>query len=109
MNRIKQLRKEKNMTQIRLSIELDVSQETVSAYESGKHFPSVQILLKLSEIFNVSCDYILGLSDVKCIQSGGEYNPDEITLISLYRTLSPSERKMTKAYMQGISDKSHQA
>ncbi len=96
------------MTQIRLSIELDISQETVSAYESGKHFPSVQILLKLSEIFNVSCDYILGLSDVKCIQNGGEYNPDEIALISLYRTLSPSERKMTKAYMQGIFDKSHQ-
>lgn len=109
MNRIKQLRKEKNMTQIRLSIELDVSQETVSAYESGKHFPSVQILLKLSEIFNVSCDYILGLSDVKYIQSGGEYNFDEIALVSLYRTLSTSEKKMTKAYMQGIFDKSHQA
>lgn len=107
MNRIKQLRKEKNMTQIRLSIELDVSQETVSAYESGKHFPSVQILLKMSEIFNASCDYILGLSDIRCIQNGGEYNSDEIALISLYRILSPSEKKMTKAYMQGIFDKSH--
>lgn len=107
MNRIKQLRKEKKMTQIRLSIELDVSQETVSAYESGKHFPSIPILLKMSEIFNASCDYILGLSDVKCIQNGGEYNSDEIALISLYRILSPFEKKMTKAYMQGIFDKSH--
>lgn len=107
MNRIKQLRKEKNMTQIRLSIELNVSQETISAYESGKHFPSVQILLKLSEIFNASCDYILGLSDVKCIQNGGEYISDEIAFISLYRMLSPTEKELTKAYMQGIFDKSH--
>lgn len=107
MNRIKQLRKEKNMTQIRLSIELNVSQETVSAYESGKHFPSIPILLKMSEIFNASCDYILGLSDIKCIQNGGEYGADEIELISLYRVLSPTERKMTKSYMQGIFDKSH--
>ena len=37
-NRIKQLREEYNMTQVRLSIELEVSQETISAYESGKHY-----------------------------------------------------------------------
>ncbi len=107
MNRIKELREEKGMTQIRLSIELSVSQETVSAYENGKHFPSVQSLIKISELFNVSCDYILGLSDVKNIQNGGAYTIDEISLISEYRSLLPSERTMVKAYMQGISDKSH--
>ena len=64
-NRIKQLREEYNMTQVRLSIELEVSQETISAYESGKHYPSVAALLRLSEIFHASCDYILGLSDIR--------------------------------------------
>lgn len=64
-NRIKQLREEINMTQVRLSIELEVSQETISAYENGKHYPSVAALLKLSEIFHASCDYILGLSEVR--------------------------------------------
>ena len=83
MNRIKELREEKGITQIRLSIELSVSQETVSAYENGKHFPSVQSLIKISEIFNVSCDYILGLSDVKNIQNGGAYTIDEISLVSV--------------------------
>ena len=53
-NRIKQLREEYNMTQVRLSIELEVSQETISAYESGKHYPSVAALLRLSEIFHAS-------------------------------------------------------
>ena len=45
MNRIKKLRKEKNITQIRLSIELEVSQETISAYEKGKYYPSAAIFL----------------------------------------------------------------
>lgn len=48
MNRIRELREEKGMTQLRLSIELGVTQETVSAYENEKHFPTVQILLKVN-------------------------------------------------------------
>ena len=47
-NKIKELREENHMTQVRLSIELEVSQETVSAYDRGKHYPSVAALIKLS-------------------------------------------------------------
>ena len=57
MNRIKKLRKEKKITQIRLSIELEVSQETISAYEKGKYYPSAAMLIKLRDIFGVSIDY----------------------------------------------------
>lgn len=64
-NRIQELREEMHMTQVRLSIELGVSQETVCAYEKGKHYPSVAMLIRLSQIFHVSCDYILGLSDTR--------------------------------------------
>lgn len=105
MNRIKELRESKGMTQIRLSIELSVTQETVSAYENGKHFPSIQSLMKMSEIFNASCDYILGLSDVKSVYQGGSLNSEELALVSDFRSLSPSERSLVKAYMQGVTDK----
>ena len=40
-NRIRELREARSMSQVRLSIELEVSQETVSAYESEKHFPAI--------------------------------------------------------------------
>ena len=63
MNRIRELREEKKITQIRLSIELEVSQETISAYEMEKYFPSIKSLIKLRQIFGVPIDYILGLSD----------------------------------------------
>lgn len=105
MNRIKELRESKGMTQIRLSIELSLSQETVSAYENGKHYPSVENLIKMSKIFNASCDYILGLSDTKAIISTGKYTKDEILLISKYRAVRPTSRNLISAYVQGIYDK----
>lgn len=64
-NRIKQLRGENRMTQVQLSMELDVSQETVSAYEKEKHYPSFVQLCKMSELFHVSIDYLMGRSDVR--------------------------------------------
>lgn len=48
-NRIRELRAEKNITQLRLSLELEVSQETVSAYENGKHLPSLKSLIKMAD------------------------------------------------------------
>lgn len=50
-NRIRELREEVHMTQIRLSTELEVSQETVSAYETGRHYPSFMALVRMSHIF----------------------------------------------------------
>ena len=58
-NRIRELREEKHITQVRLSTELGVAQETISAYEQGRHLPSVTTLIKLSNILGASMDYIM--------------------------------------------------
>ena len=63
-NRIRKLRQEKGITQLQLSIELEVTQETISAYEHNRHLPSLTALMKMSRLFDVSMDYIMGLSDV---------------------------------------------
>lgn len=47
MGKLKQLRKEKHISQIRLSIEIGVAQETISAYERGKALPTLENLKKL--------------------------------------------------------------
>lgn len=102
MNRIKQLREEKNITQTRLSIELEVSQETISAYEKEKYFPSVKSLVRLSNIFGVSIDYILGLSDNKYSSfSTDSLCEDEIYIIQLYRKMDTVNRKYICAYLEG--------
>lgn len=102
MNRIRELREEKKITQVRLSIELEVSQETISAYEMGKYFPSVKSLLKLRQIFNVPIDYILGLSDSKLegIQVA-DLAEDEVQVLKLYKNLDLLGKERTIAYIEG--------
>lgn len=106
-NRIKELREEKHMTQMRLSIELEVSQETVSAYESGKHFPSVSNLIKLSRMLHASCDYILGLSDVRIPCRRDNLKEDEVILLEKYHQLNAIHKDILQAYLDGLIAKSH--
>lgn len=65
MKRIAELRKEKHLTQIGLALKLNLSQKMISAYESGRHQPSVETLIQMSKIFNVSVDYIIGNTNFK--------------------------------------------
>ncbi|MCI7061412.1 MAG: helix-turn-helix domain-containing protein [Lachnospiraceae bacterium] len=61
--RLRDLRHEKHMTQKQLADKLDLSKGTISAYEQGKKYPSIEVLIKLCNILQVSADYLLGLSD----------------------------------------------
>lgn len=63
MNRIKELRKKRKITQIRLSTEIEVSQETISAYENDKAEPKLDKLVKIADFLNTSTDYLLGRTD----------------------------------------------
>ena len=65
MNRIKLLREEFNYTQQDLANKLQSSKSVIGLYESETRKPSLEILVKLSEIFNCSIDYILGKSDIR--------------------------------------------
>ena len=65
MNRIKFLREESNMTQQELANKLDGAKSTVAMYENETRKPSMEVLLRLSEIFNCSIDYLLGKTDIR--------------------------------------------
>ena len=60
MERIRVVREKRNITQIRLSIEIGVSQETISAYENGKAEPKLEKLIKIANFLNTTTDYLLG-------------------------------------------------
>ena len=100
-NRIKQLREENDMTQVRLSIELEVTQETISAYEIGKHYPSVKSLIKMADLFDTSTDYILGLSNIRKASSDKVISQDESKIITLYRQMNNAQKEKVYAFMQG--------
>lgn len=61
--RIYELRTDKGLSQVKLGEKLSVSQDTISLWEKSKSYPSVEMVILLSEIFEVSCDYILGVVD----------------------------------------------
>lgn len=59
---LRRLRKESNLTQGQLGEKLDYGYTAISNYESGRNEPSINDLIKLSRIFNVSIDYLVGNS-----------------------------------------------
>ena len=61
--RIRELRNDKKLSQGELGKLLSVSQDTVSLWEQSKSLTSIEMILALSEIFGVSCDYLLGKTD----------------------------------------------
>ena len=72
MNRIKMLREELGMTQQELADKLEGAKSTIAMYEKGDRKPSLEVLVKLSEIFNCSIDYILCKTDIRNIEQ--EFN-----------------------------------
>ena len=62
--RIKELRKEFGLSQVDLASRLEVTKQTISNWENENIQPSIDMLVGLSNVFNVTTDYLLGLDDV---------------------------------------------
>ena len=63
MNRIRELREDRDLRQIDVANSTGIDQKTLSNYETGKTNPDSFAIIKLAEYFNVSTDYLLGISD----------------------------------------------
>ncbi len=104
-NRIRELRQAKRMTQLRLSMELEVTQETVSAYETGKHDISLKSLMRMADIFDVSIDYLLKRTDERnCIHSS-DLTEQELELICGFRRLNKLLKEKMLSYLDGLLHK----
>ena len=103
-NRIRELREEKHITQVRLSTELGVAQETISAYEQGRHLPSVTSLMKLSVILDASMDYIMMKSDVRNVVQVKSLSDNEARLLRYYKKLNTSGKEKALSYLEGLND-----
>ena len=61
--RLKELRKKRKISQIRLQMDTGIEQALISKYENGKRVPPTETLIVLAEYFNVSIDYLVGRTD----------------------------------------------
>lgn len=102
MNRIKQLRKEKGMSQLDLAMLMGVTQETISGYEREKHPMGIEQLLFLCDYFNCSTDYMLCISDIK--QGYMELTRKEQAMLMRFRTLNGAKQDRLIAYADGLQE-----
>lgn len=66
--KIKELRKEKNITQAELADEIGVSRQTIISLEQGKYVPSLTLAMKIARIFNIPVEKIFELDDGMSLQ-----------------------------------------
>ena len=59
MKGLKIIRKERNLNQQKVAMDLHISRESLSYYENGKREPSLAMLVALSDYFNVSINYLI--------------------------------------------------
>lgn len=57
--RIRELRKARGISQLKLAMDLNTNQNTISRYETGEREPGINELIKIADYFNVSVDYLL--------------------------------------------------
>lgn len=57
--RLKELRKEKHISQLKLAMDLTMNQNSISRYETGEREADYATLIKFADYFNVSIDYLL--------------------------------------------------
>ena len=59
MKGLKEIRKERKLSQMKVAMDLNISREALSHYENDKREPSIELLTKMSDYFNVSIDYLI--------------------------------------------------
>lgn len=97
-NRIKNLREKRGLIQELLAAELGITQQMLSKYERDSFIIKVDVLKKLAEYFNVTTDYLLGLSDMKRDLTGqiriNETIDEYYDLIEVYKKLDRYDQEM---------------
>ena len=61
--RLKQLRRQHGISQLKLAMDLGLNQNSISRYESGEREPGIVELIRIADYFHVSIDYLVGRTD----------------------------------------------
>lgn len=101
---LKKAREMRGITQVRLSIELEIAQETISGYEIGRICPSVPVLLKIADYLNVSVDYLLGRIEDDT-PANNNISSVESQLLFDFNNLSEANKKDLLWYLDALKKK----
>ncbi|MBQ5316484.1 MAG: helix-turn-helix transcriptional regulator [Oscillospiraceae bacterium] len=97
--RIRDLREDRDLTQDALCKQLYMHKTTYTNYEQGKHSVPLDFAVTLAEFYDVSLDYIAGLT-ASPVRAGECFSPDEIRLVEQYRFLSERRKGRTEQFIE---------
>lgn len=106
-SRLKDLRKEKGITQKQLADMLKVGRPTIAGYETKGKEPDFDTVVLLADYFGVTVDYMLGRDETR--KKPAEIDLDGLSEVQranfeLLKALSPEEAVRVQAYIQGLRD-----
>ena len=118
IERLIQMRENKQLKQIEVAKLLNIGTVTYNRYEKGEREPDHKMLNKIANFFNVSTDYLLGLTDIpytvddyiaKQKKAGmqpvdNQYNADERKIIDMYRQLSEKDKGKIEGRLEEMLD-----
>ena len=91
INRLKEIRLEKKLTQKEIAIKLNITQQTYSDYETGRTDPDIETLILIGDILETRIDYLLGRVDdfgnVHVQGTAPQLTADENELLDIFRSL----------------------
>ena len=65
MFKLRELREEKGISQLKLAMDLNMNQNSISRYENGRREADYSTLIRFADYFDVSVDYLIGRTDIK--------------------------------------------
>ena len=97
-NRLKDLRKSRRLTQEELGEIISVTQQNISKYENDVYEMPVDVLVKVSQYFDVSIEYLLGLTEIKRDIAGqvvvNKTMDEYYDLVEAFKTLGGDEQEL---------------
>lgn len=91
MEKLKNLRKERGLTQEQVSENLGITYQAYAHYENGRRKPDPEMLIKLSDFFNITVDKLIGHAPKERSQ---QENTEEQYILQLFNLLNSSRKKM---------------
>jgi len=102
-DRLKQVRKENNVTQAELAKVVNKSRVTVTAYETDSRLPDIETTAAIADFFNEDINWLLGRTDIRVSSAD---IPDEVLMLAeSYSRLTSDEKKLVKALIDSLANK----
>ncbi len=104
-SRIKKMREEKNISQEKMALELDLTQSNYGRLEKDDRRLTVPKVLKISEVLNVSVSYLFNEQTSKVIHQNNNENPNAYNVENLYQNNKEITDKLIEQYEARLKEK----